>query len=114
MTGFKVWDQKDLILQVGEIRTIAPVLQVGSISAEVTVSASEATVNLISPTTGSVIPEETMHETPLSGQNVYALSALTPGMTGAAVRLGATITLPTNTPSISTPPDCARSRTDTR
>jgi hypothetical protein len=83
--GFRVWDQKDLTLQVGEIRTIAPVLEVGPASTEVTVSASEVTVDLIAPTTGSVIPEETLQETPLSGQNIYGLSALTPGMTGAGV-----------------------------
>ena len=86
MSGFKAWDQKDLTLQVGETRTLAPVLEVGLASAEVTVSASEVTLDLVSPTTGSVIPEATLQETPLTGQNIYGLTALTPGMTGAAVQ----------------------------
>ena len=81
-SGFKVWEQKDLVLQVGEIRTLAPTLQVGAASSQVTVSAAEASVNLTSATTGSVISETTLHETPLSGQNVFSLAALTPGMTG--------------------------------
>src|SRR5580658_8647421 len=82
MNGFKTWDQKALTLQAGEIRTIAPVLEVGQVSAEVTVSATQVAVDLESAKTGSVIAEETLQETPLSGQNVYGLSALTPGMTG--------------------------------
>ncbi|MGA2807558.1 MAG: TonB-dependent receptor [Terracidiphilus sp.] len=88
MSGFKAWDQKDLVLQVGETRTLAPVLEVGSASAEVTVSASEVTLDMVSATTGSVIPEATLQETPLTGQNIYGLSALTPGMTGSAVTSG--------------------------
>lgn len=85
MAGFKTWDQKDLVLQAGEIRTIAPVLEVGQVSSEVTVSASEVSLDLVSATTGSVIAEATLQQTPLTGQNVYGLTALTPGMTGAGV-----------------------------
>ena len=87
-TGFKTWDQRDLILQVGEIRTIAPVLQVGATSTEVVVSASEVSIDLVTPKTGSVIPEDTIKETPLTGQNVYGLAALTPGITGTGVTSG--------------------------
>jgi hypothetical protein len=88
MSGFKTWDQKDLTLQVGEIRSLAPVLEVGSVSTDVTVSADQVTINRVSATTGAVIAEETVQETPLPGQNVYGLSALTPGMTGNAVTSG--------------------------
>lgn len=87
--GFKGWEQTGLAIQVGETRTIAPVLEVGAVSAEVTVNASEATVDLVSAKTESVISEVTLQETPLSGQNVYGLAALTPGMTGAATQTGA-------------------------
>ena len=42
-------------------------------------------MDLVSPTTGSVIADTTLQQTPLVGQNVYGLgSALTPGMTGSA------------------------------
>ena len=88
MNGFTTWRQASLTLQVGEIRTIAPVLAVGAVSTNVTVSASETSVDLISPTTGSVIAETTLQQTPLTGQNVYGLTALTPGMTGTAVNSG--------------------------
>jgi hypothetical protein len=88
MAGFKTWSQKDLTLQVGETRTLAPTLEIGAVSTDVTVSADQTTINTVSATTGAVISEETVQETPLPGQNVYGLSALTPGMTGSAVTSG--------------------------
>jgi hypothetical protein len=88
LAGFKSWDQKDLTLQVGETRTLAPVLQVGEATTNITVSASAVALDLATPTTGSVIGSETVQQTPLPGQNVYELSALTPGMTGSAVTAG--------------------------
>jgi len=87
--GFKTWEQKGLTLAVGETRTLAPVLEVGAVSSEVTISATATTVDLVSAKTESIIPEATLQETPLSGQNVYGLASLTPGMTGAATQTGA-------------------------
>jgi hypothetical protein len=84
MTGFETWKEPHLTLQVGEVRTLAPVLKVGAVSSSVEVSASEMSVDLVTPTTGSVIADTTLQETPLVGQNVYGLSSLTPGMTGSA------------------------------
>ena len=88
MTGFKTWEQKDLVVEVGVIQTIAPVLQVASATTEVTVSASEVSVNLLSAVTGSIVPETILQEVPLTGQNVYGLTALTPGITGTGVTAG--------------------------
>ena len=51
MSGFKMWEQKDLTLQVGEIRTLSPALEVGSVATEITVSAAQAAINLTTPTT---------------------------------------------------------------
>ncbi|MGB2676936.1 MAG: TonB-dependent receptor [Candidatus Acidiferrum sp.] len=88
MTGFKIWEQKDLVISVGVIQTIAPVLQVASATTEVTVSASEVSVDLVSAATGSIVPETILEQVPLTGQNVYGLTALTPGITGSAVSFG--------------------------
>jgi hypothetical protein len=88
MTGFKTWDLKDLTIEVGEVRTIAPVLELASATTEVTVSASQVAVDLTSPITGSVVLQSTLEETPLPGQNVYGLAALTPAMTGTGVTSG--------------------------
>lgn len=86
--SFKTWVQQDLVLQVGEIRTIAPVLQIGAASSTVTVSAAAASVDLTTPTTGTVISQATLQETPLVGQNVFSVSTLGPGLTGTAITSG--------------------------
>ena len=88
MNGFRTWKQPNLVLQVGQTQTIAPVLEVGEVSTSVTVSASEAALDLVSPTTGAVISDTTLATTPLTGQNVYGLTALTPGITGSGVTSG--------------------------
>ncbi len=89
MTGFKTWTQPNLTIQVGEVRTISPALEIGAVSTDVSVSAADAAaLNTVSATTGAIIGQETVQETPLPGQNVYGLTALTPGMTGSAVTSG--------------------------
>ena len=88
MTGFETWRQQGLTLQVGEVRTLAPALKIGATSENVEVSASETAVDLVTPTTGSVIADVTVQQTPLPDQNIYGLTALTPGMTGSAVTSG--------------------------
>ena len=85
MAGFQTWTQSGMALQVGQIRTLAPELKVGAVSTNVEVSATAAAVNLVTPATGSVISTETVQTTPLSGQNIYGLTSLTPGMTGGGV-----------------------------
>lgn len=85
MSGFKTWRQAGLALEVGQVRTLAPVLEVGEASTDVTVSATATTVDLATANTGAIISNVTLAQTPLPGQNIYGLSALTPGMTGAAV-----------------------------
>ncbi len=88
MTGFETWRQPGLTLQVGEVRTLAPALKVGATSENIEVSAAETAVDLVTHTTGSVIADITVQQTPLPDQNVYGLTALTPGMTGSAVTSG--------------------------
>lgn len=88
MPGFETWKVEKLALQISDVRTLAPELKVGSVSANVTVSAEAATVDLATPTTGSIISDITLQETPLSGQNIYGLAALAPGMTGGGIVSG--------------------------
>jgi len=84
-SAFKTWEQQDLTLQVGEIRTLAPVLELGPVSANVRVSAAVEAVDLASAKTGATISETTVEETPLTGQNIFGLAALAPGITGSGV-----------------------------
>ena len=86
--GFETWRQTDLDLQAGEVREITPVLKIGAVSTNVTVSASAESVDLTSASTGAVISETTVETVPLPGQNVYSLASITPGVTGNAVTAG--------------------------
>ncbi len=88
MSGFTTWQQNDLTLQVGETRTLSPVLQVGTVTTNVEVSAAPLAVELASATTGSVVSQAEVEHTPLPGQNVFSLAALAPGVTGNAVTSG--------------------------
>lgn len=85
MAGFQTWKQDGLALQIAEVRNISPELKVGSVSSSVTVSATEASINLVTATTGAIVSNVTLQETPLTGQNIYGLASLTPGMTGGGV-----------------------------
>src|SRR5271166_4175824 len=85
MTGFETWRQIGLALNVGEVRTLVAALKVGAASEKFEVVAGETSVDLVTPTTGSVISDATVLQVPLPGQNIWSLAALTPGMTGTAV-----------------------------
>jgi hypothetical protein len=88
MNGFETWRQAGLALKIAEIRNLSPALSVGSVSSNIEVSATAAQVDLESATTGSQISSETVQNTPLTGQNVFSLASLTPGMTGGGVVTG--------------------------
>jgi hypothetical protein len=87
-TSFESWVETGLTLQVGEIRTIAPVLQLGAVNTTVTVSAAQAALDLTSASTDAVVTRDTVTQTPLVGQNVYGLAALAPGITGPGLTSG--------------------------
>jgi hypothetical protein len=86
--SFQAWVQPGLVIQVGEIRTLAPALQLGAINTTVTVSAAQAALDLTGSSTSAVVSRETVTQTPLVGQNVYGLSALAPGVTGPGITSG--------------------------
>jgi len=86
-SGFQTWEQKDLVVTVGQIRTLTPVLTVASAVYQLTVSA-EQPVNLATPQTSSVIQGVTLEQTPLPGQNIFHLLPLGPGLTGNGITSG--------------------------
>jgi Carboxypeptidase regulatory-like domain len=86
--NFKSWIENDLVIQVGQIRTVAPRLDPGAVNSEVTVSATMAALDLTSSATSSVIGATTIQQSPLVGQNVYGLAALAPGVTGPGLTSG--------------------------
>ena len=86
--SFKAWVERDIVLQVGQIRTVAPKLEPGRAEATVTVTAALASLDLTSASTTAVIPIETVQQVPLVGQNVYSVAALAPGVTGPGLTSG--------------------------
>lgn len=88
MAGFQTWKQEGLTLQIAEVRSITPELKVGAVSTSVEVSAAAAAVDLETPNTEAIITSETLQQTPLSGQNIYGLASLSPGMTGGGIVTG--------------------------
>jgi Carboxypeptidase regulatory-like domain len=86
--GFQTWTLPSIAIEVGEIRTLTPSLQPGAVSATVSVSATQAALDLVTPTTGSVVSQVAVADTPLVGQAVYGLAALAPGVTGAPFTSG--------------------------
>ncbi len=86
--SFKSWVETGLAIQVGEIRTIAPVLELGAVNTTITVSAAQAALDLTSASTSAVVSRDTVTQTPLVGQNVYGLAALAPGVTGPGLTSG--------------------------
>jgi hypothetical protein len=86
--SFKSWIEQELVLQVGQIRTVAPTLQPGGSEDSVTITAAQASLDLTSASTTAVIPLQTVQEVPLVGQNVYSLAALAPGVTGPGMTSG--------------------------
>ena len=86
-SGFQNWEQKDLVVTVGQIRTLAPVLTIASATYQLTISA-EQPVNLATPQTSSVIQGASLEQTPLPGQNIFHLLPLAPGLTGNGITSG--------------------------
>jgi len=86
--SFKAWVEKEVVLQVGEIRTVAPKLEPGGTQDTVTVTATQASLDLTSASTSAVIPMQTVQQVPLVGQNVYSMAALAPGVTGPGLTSG--------------------------
>src|SRR5665213_469882 len=47
MNGFKTWQDPHFVLQAGQTRTLAPVLEVGTVSTSITVSAADIALDLV-------------------------------------------------------------------
>jgi hypothetical protein len=64
---FNAWEQKILVLQVGETRMYSPSLELQAVSADAPANAAHAAVDLVSAKTESIIPETALQVMPLTG-----------------------------------------------
>ncbi|MDZ4802988.1 MAG: TonB-dependent receptor [Bryobacteraceae bacterium] len=80
--GFKAFEQSGIRLQIQQQARVDVVLQVGGVNESVTVTADAAVVEATSSSVGKVVDNKRIAELPLNTRNVYALTYLTPGVTG--------------------------------
>ncbi len=77
--GFKVFERKNILVEVGKDVRIDPVLQPGSTSETITITEEVPMVDTTSTTLGGTISNEIINDLPLNGRNYQNLISLRPG-----------------------------------
>jgi hypothetical protein len=78
-SGFKIAEQKGLVLQVGDRARIDFQMQLGGAQETVTVEANEVRVQTDSGEQSNVITGQQMSQIAVNGRSIYQLAALAPG-----------------------------------
>ncbi len=78
-SGFKIAEQKDLVLQVGDRVRVDFQMQLGGAQETVTVEANAVRVQTDSGEQSNVITDQQMSQLAVNGRSIYQLAALTPG-----------------------------------
>lgn len=79
-SGFKTYDQVDILLEADQSVTVDVTMQLGSASQTVTVTANSAQVDTTTGTLSSVIDQHNVDDLPLNGRNAAELAEETPGV----------------------------------
>jgi len=80
LPGFKTWVQENLVLGAGSTLEVNPMMQVGSIDEQVTVTASSPIVDVKTSAVDSRLESEMLARLPTSRDAFYDLALTTPGM----------------------------------
>ena len=78
-SGFKVAEQKGIVLQVGDRTRLDYQMSVGGATETITVEANEVRVQTDSGELSNVITDQQLSQIAVNGRSVYQLAALTPG-----------------------------------
>jgi hypothetical protein len=78
-SGFKVAEQKNLVLQVGDRTRVDFQLSLGAATETVTVEANAVRVQADSGEVSNVIDDQQMSQIAVNGRSIYQLAALSPG-----------------------------------
>lgn len=89
MKGFGRYEQKGLVLVVGQVATVQISLNVGEQTETVNVSGETPAVETTNPTLQNVVNEKVVSNLPLNGRNPATLMFTTPGVTNAAENVAA-------------------------
>jgi len=79
--GFKVFERKNIQIEVGKDLRVDVVLQPGSATETITITEEVPMVDTTSTTLGGTISNQTINEIPLNGRNYQNLLTLRPGTT---------------------------------
>jgi hypothetical protein len=77
--GFKAFERKNILVEVGKDVRIDPVLQTGSTTETITITEEVPMVDTTSTTLGGTISNEIINDLPLNGRNYQNLVSLRPG-----------------------------------
>jgi outer membrane receptor protein involved in Fe transport len=77
--GFKTFERKNILLEVGKDVRVDPVLQPGSASETITITEDVPMVDTTSTSLGGTISNEIINDLPLNGRNYQNLISLRPG-----------------------------------
>jgi hypothetical protein len=82
--GFAILERRDVILNVGDQRSVLVQLRVGNVAATVNVTDGAALLNE-SPAVGTVVNRQFVENLPLNGRSFQSLIQLTPGIVATPV-----------------------------
>lgn len=89
-TGFKLYRQPRLLLEVGQVAEIKVTLSPGDVQETMTVNAAETVqLDTASSALGGVIERSRVDALPLNGRNVFQLAQLEPGVNASPTARGA-------------------------
>ncbi len=77
--GFKTFEQKDIVLEVGETRRIDAALQIGSVGQSVTIEATALQIQADTSDVSETITPEELENLGTNGRNIKQLAILVPG-----------------------------------
>jgi hypothetical protein len=87
--GLAGWEQKDIVIEGTDIRTVYPKLNVGTTQSTIEVTALSSAVETTGGTISRTLEEQTVQNAPLVGENLYAsVATLAPGVTGLGGSFG--------------------------
>jgi hypothetical protein len=86
--GFKRFNQRGLVLDIGDTRQVDAVLQVGQVSDNVNVEAEAPLLQTADSTVGTVINNRQIEDLPLNGRDYLQLAALSSGTIATSQGVG--------------------------
>jgi hypothetical protein len=91
LEGFKQFSQRGVVLNIGDVRNLDAVLEVGDLAESVTVAAAPPVLSTSDSTVGTVITNKSIEALPLNGRDYLQLARLSSGTgpgTGPGVSIG--------------------------